>query len=135
MRRTARSIAVAGAYVACWAYVSTHGNVLPGLNGTAEIWAFALFVIALHVAIGYVIGSMWVVALALTPALMLIPAGRGEWAHVVAWAYVWSPGGDDLPTVSTTTGMWTVAEGVPIAAFITVGVLLKRHRETRFHTL
>ena len=29
----------------------------------------------------------------------------------------------------------TIAEGVPIAAFITVGVLLKRHRETRFHTL
>jgi hypothetical protein len=229
VRRTALSLAVAGVYVASWAYVWTHGDVLPSLNSTAEIWAFVLCLIALHVAIGYVIGSLWAVALALTPALMLIPTDEREWipvvmvayglpvatclaagevlrrhrerllramrsgdlrrigvplglslVYVTAWAYVWSPGGDDLPSVSTTTGMWTVAlcaiavhiaigylignpwaialaaapaltlmpggatgalvvvtiaEGVPIAAFITVGVLLKRHRETRFHTL
>ena len=230
MRRTALSPAVVAGYLALWTYAWTHAEALPSLNSIAEQWAFFLCVIALHVAIGYVIGNPWAVALALTPGLMLMLSDDSEWVplvmyawgmpvavcigagvvlsrhrgrvlrairtrelrlvgvpvglavvYVVSWAYVWSPGGDDLPTLNTTTGLWAfaivaiavhiaigylignpwaialaaapaltlipagmptgalflvmIAEGVPIAAFITLGVLLKRHRETRFHTL
>ena len=113
MRRTAVSPAVVAGYLALWTYAWTHAEALPSLNSIAEQWAFFLCVIALHVAIGYLIGNPWAIALAAAPALTLIPAG--------------------MPTGALFLVM--IAEGVPIAAFITLGVLLKRHRETRFHTL
>jgi hypothetical protein len=229
VRRTAPSLAVVVGYLALWAYAWTHGDALPSLNSTGEQWAFFLVAIALHVAIGYVVGTPWAVALALTPGLILALTGESVWVplvlvawglpiaacigagvvlsrhrervvravrsrdlrpvgvpagvavvYVMGWAYVWTPGGDDLPTLSTTTGLWafaivaiavhiavgylignpwaialaaapaltvtaagttgalflvTIAQGIPIAAFIAIGVLLRRQRETRFHAL
>jgi hypothetical protein len=229
MRRIAVPLIFAGIYAAFWAYAWT-GAGFPELSSTAEVWALALLGIVLHVAIGYVIGNPWAIALAAVPALTLMTTDEREWVslvlvqwggtiavciaggvllrrhrervlralserdgrrtglslgmacvYVALWAYVWTPGGDDLPTLSTGAATWAfaicaiaahiaigyligspwaialaaapaltliphdatgvlivvmIAQGVPLAAFLTVGVMLKRLRQGRpFHAL
>lgn len=113
LRRIGVPLGLSLVYVAAWAYVWTPGgDDLPTLSTTTGMWAFALCAIAVHIAIGYLIGSPWAIALAAAPALPLMPGGATGALVIVM-----------------------IAEGLPIAAFITVGVLLKRHRETRFHAL
>ena len=97
---------------ACSAPCAPGGDDLSSVSTTTGMWTVAVCAIAVHIAIGYLIGNPWAIALAAAPALTLMPGGATGVLAVV-----------------------TIAERVPIAAFITVGVLLKRHRETRFHTL